>query len=79
MYGNQKKFFCNIFFQDIDTYKLSVKEEISEWINTLKAKNIPDWLVVVVVNEESKVKTKILRTSVYDKVKSDFCSKQSDR
>ncbi|ELU03277.1 hypothetical protein CAPTEDRAFT_46000, partial [Capitella teleta] len=64
---------------DVDTYKASVKEEISEWINALKEKNIPDWLVVVASNEESKVKSKILRTSVYDKVKSDFCGKNTER
>ena len=56
-----------------------VKDEISDWTAALKARNISDWLVVVVVYEESKVKSKLLRTSVYDRVKSDFCSKHSDR
>ena len=46
---------------------------------SLKEDNINDWLIVIVVNDESKVKTKILRMSVYDKVKSDFCGKNSDR
>jgi hypothetical protein len=56
-----------------------VKEEIADWINSLREKNIPDWLVITVVNEESKVKSKILRNSVADKVKSDFCGKNNER
>ena len=56
-----------------------MKDEISEWTASLKARNISDWMVVVVVYEESKVKSKLLRTSVLDRVKSDFCSKHSDR
>jgi len=65
--------------QDLDRYKSEVKGEISDWLMNLKDDNINDWLIVIVVNDESKVKTKILRTSVYDKVKSDFCGKNSDR
>ena len=49
------------------------------WQSALKALSIPDWLIIVVVHDENKVKTKILRTSVYDKVKSDFGSKSSGR
>ncbi len=56
-----------------------VRDEINEWMTVLKARNISDWLIVVVVYDESKVKSKLLRTSVVDRVKSDFCSKNSDR
>ena len=65
--------------QDIETYKSVVKDEITEWLAALRVHNIGDWLIIVVVNDESKVKTKLLRTSVIDKVKSDFCSKQGER
>lgn len=65
---------------DLETYKVKVKEEITDWISALKAKNIPDWLIVVYNSEESKNKMKLLpRTNVYDKIKSDFCSKQPER
>ncbi|OWF50213.1 trafficking protein particle complex subunit 10-like isoform X2 [Mizuhopecten yessoensis] len=65
---------------DLDTYKQSVKEELLEWHTALKNKNNPDWLIAVVVNDESKIKSKLLpRSSVIDKVKNDFCSKQPDR
>ncbi|KAJ8315032.1 hypothetical protein KUTeg_007182 [Tegillarca granosa] len=66
--------------KDLDAYKQTVKDEISEWNNALKARNIPDWLIVVVISDESKVKTKLLpRSSVIDKVKNDFCNKLPDR
>ena len=53
---------------------------MTEWYAALKNNNIPDWLIVVVVSDESKVKSKLLpRSSVIDKVKSDFCGKQVDR
>ncbi|WAR06773.1 TPC10-like protein [Mya arenaria] len=65
---------------DLEAYKQTVKEEITEWQAALKAKNIPDWLIVVVNSDESKAKTKLLpRSSVFDKIKSDFCGKQPER
>ena len=66
--------------QDLEAYKQTVKEEITEWQAALKAKSIPDWLIIVVNSEENKMKTKLLpRSSVYDKIKSDFCSKHQER
>ncbi|KAH9500241.1 Trafficking protein particle complex subunit 10 [Bulinus truncatus] len=65
---------------DVEAYKQTVRDDITEWQSALKARNIPDWLIVVVTNEESKVKAKLLpRASVIDKVKSDFCSKYPER
>lgn len=49
------------------------------WQSALKALSIPDWLIIVAVHEENKVKSKILRTSVYDKVKSEFTTKSVNR
>ena len=69
---------CSLF-QDFDEYKTGTKDKIANWIELLKSHDIFDWLIVVVVNEETKVKSKILRTSVIDKVKNDFCSKTLDR
>lgn len=74
--------YFHIFWTDCDVegYKQSVKDEIAEWHSALKLRNIPDWLIVVVSSEESKVKAKLLpRSSVIDKVKSDFCSKHPER
>ena len=66
--------------QDLDTYKQITKDELTEWTSALKRKNIPDWLIIVVSSDESKLKTKLLpRSSVFDKIKSDFCNKQPER
>ncbi|XP_071955676.1 trafficking protein particle complex subunit 10-like [Antedon mediterranea] len=67
---------------DVDAYKIVVKEEISKWQQLLREKNINDWMIVLVEasNPKRGQKTKLLpRTSVFDKIKNDFCSKQSDR
>ncbi|KAK6170462.1 hypothetical protein SNE40_018849 [Patella caerulea] len=65
---------------DLESYKQTVREDIAEWHSALKEANIPDWLIVVVINDESKIKSKLLpRSSVIDKVRNDFCSKQADR
>lgn len=83
---NEKTLISRPFFHiywtecDLDNYKQSVREDMAEWHAALKNNNIPDWLIVVVVSDESKVKSKLLpRSSVIDKVKSDFCGKQVDR
>lgn len=65
---------------DLDSYKQSVRDDLLDWQAELKAKNIPDWMIVVVILDESKVKSKLLpRSSVIDKVRNDFCSKQPER
>lgn len=67
--------------QDTDVYKTTVKDDITKWQNVLKAHNSVDWLIVVVESDaKKKNKTNILpRTSIVDKIRNDFCNKQSDR
>lgn len=68
---------------DIDVYKGTAKDEISSWLNRLKAKNIQDWMIVLVERNENKKGSKtsklLPRTSVLDKIRNDFCSKQRNR
>ncbi|BFZ24932.1 hypothetical protein BsWGS_27970 [Bradybaena similaris] len=65
---------------DVEAYKQTVKDDITEWQSALRARNIPDWLIVIVSSDESKVKAKLLpRASVLDKIKGDFCSKYPER
>lgn len=63
---------------DVDTYKSSVREAINCWMQKIKDKNIPDWFIIHVDQTEVKKginKTKLLpRSSVLDKIKSDFSS-----
>uniref|UniRef100_A0A8C5MWF2 Trafficking protein particle complex subunit 10 n=1 Tax=Leptobrachium leishanense TaxID=445787 RepID=A0A8C5MWF2_9ANUR len=66
---------------DTEVYKASTKDDITKWQNALRAHSTTDWLIVVVESEaKKKNKTNILpRTSIADKIRSDFCNKQSDR
>ncbi|KAM5127381.1 trafficking protein particle complex subunit 10-like, partial [Mantella aurantiaca] len=66
---------------DTEVYKASAKDDITKWQNALRAHGSSDWLIVVVESEaKKKNKTNILpRTSITDKIRSDFCNKQSDR
>lgn len=66
---------------DTEVYKATVKDDLTKWQNVLKAHSSVDWLIVVVENDaKKKNKTNILpRTSIADKMRNDFCNKQSDR
>jgi len=67
---------------DIDTYKNSAKDEIMDWMNTLKkCGTAHDWMVVLVETPESrKGANKLLpRTSVVDRLRTDVGTKFSDR
>nr|XP_056714262.1 trafficking protein particle complex subunit 10 [Euleptes europaea] len=66
---------------DTEIYKATVKDDITKWQNVLKVHSSMDWLIVVVdCDAKKKNKTNILpRTSIVDKIRNDFCNKQSDR
>ncbi|KAF0884262.1 TPC10 protein, partial [Crocuta crocuta] len=66
---------------DTEVYKATVKDDLTKWQNVLKAHSSVDWLIVVVENDaKKKNKTNILpRASIVDKIRNDFCNKQSDR
>lgn len=69
-----------IEFQDVDTYKTVCYEKIKQWLQTLQTFSIVDWLIVLVESEESRKYNKLLpRTTVLDKIKSDFGVKHIDR
>lgn len=65
---------------DLEVYKTAVKEDIENWLKELNAKEISDWLIVVVENFDGKRTNKLLpRTTVLDKIRADFAPKQGDR
>ncbi|ROI15598.1 Trafficking protein particle complex subunit 10 [Anabarilius grahami] len=66
---------------DTEVYKASVKEDMQRWQGVLRLHGSVDWLIVVVESDNKKKnKTNILpRTSIVDKIRNDFCNKQSDR
>ena len=64
----------------MDTYKANIKDSIQSWFTSLKETEFQDWLIVLVETAESKKGNKILpRTTVLDKIKSDFGGKTVER
>ncbi|XP_067013704.2 trafficking protein particle complex subunit 10 [Anabrus simplex] len=65
---------------DVDVYKTSVRDDIENWMKTLTQHNIQDWMIVLVETYDIKKSNKLLpRTTVLDKIRSDFASKHGDR
>ncbi|KXJ68771.1 hypothetical protein RP20_CCG001772 [Aedes albopictus] len=67
---------CN----DVEAYRASVKEEIDQWLKTLNNYNVTDWMILLVETLDIKKSKNILpRTTVLDKIRLDFASKNGDR
>ena len=65
---------------DVDTYKTSIRDDIDTWLKTLTQYQIQDWMIVLVETYDIKKTNKLLpRTTVLDKIRSDFASKNGDR
>uniref|UniRef100_A0A672Y8I7 Trafficking protein particle complex 10 n=1 Tax=Sphaeramia orbicularis TaxID=375764 RepID=A0A672Y8I7_9TELE len=67
---------------DTEAYKTSVKEDMSRWQNSLRVHGSADWVIIVVETNDTKKKNKtniLPRSSIVDKIRSDFCNKQNDR
>lgn len=63
-------------------YKSSVKEDMMRWQNILRSHGAADWVIIVVETNDTKKKNKtniLPRSSIVDKIRSDFCNKQNDR
>lgn len=68
------------YFQDVDVYKTSLREDIDSWMKALAKAHIQDWMIVLVETYDIKKSNKLLpRTTVLDKIRSDFASKHGDR
>ena len=67
---------------DNDKYKSSVRNQIIRWQKILSENQVTDWLIVHVVYQDStkpnKSKLNLPRSSVYDKIKTEF-SQRNDR
>ncbi|KAG8225562.1 hypothetical protein J437_LFUL002079, partial [Ladona fulva] len=65
---------------DVDIYKTSVRDEIENWQKILTQHSIQDWMIVIVETPELKKTNKLLpRTTVLDKIRNEFASKNADR
>ncbi|KAH8332437.1 hypothetical protein KR074_003361, partial [Drosophila pseudoananassae] len=67
---------CN----DVDTYKATIKEEIDAWLKLLNSYGVTDWMILLVETlDMRKTKNFMPRTTVLDKIRLDFGSKNDDR
>ncbi|XP_041982895.1 trafficking protein particle complex subunit 10 [Aricia agestis] len=64
---------------DIEFYKTTLREDIEGWLKQLEKNNITDWMLVLVETYDIRKTNKLLpRTTVLDKIKSDFAVKQTE-
>lgn len=67
-------------FQDIETYKAVLKDELDAWLKLLGSYGIIDWMILIVETIDIKKTKNILpRQSVLDKIRMDFAAKNADR
>jgi hypothetical protein len=72
--------------KDAETYKQVVKKQIKAWLDQVNAKRSQEWMIIYVSKEpnpgskSNSMNPKFLiKTSVYDKIKSDFNTGKRDR
>jgi len=64
----------------VDTYKGTIREEIDTWLKILTSYGISDWMILLVETlDMRKTKNFMPRTTVLDKIRLDFGSKNDDR
>jgi len=64
----------------MEVYKSLLRDEIDKWMNEMNKHSIIDWVIVVVETYDLRKHSKLLpRTTVFDKIKSDFAEKKADR
>ncbi|KAF0026735.1 hypothetical protein F2P81_021472 [Scophthalmus maximus] len=72
----------NLEMTDTEVYKGTIKEDMLRWQNSLRTHASADWVIIVVESNDTKKKNKtniLPRSSIVDKIRSDFCNKQNDR
>lgn len=65
---------------DVEAYKNTTRDSLQSWALALKQHGITDWMVVLLETPDTRKGNKLLpRTTVLDKIKNDFGSKQPER
>lgn len=66
--------------QSMETFRYSTKPQLAAWMEELNTLQISNWIIVVLVSPDQKpLRSRVApRLDVYDKIKSEFCSKPGD-
>lgn len=66
--------------QDVEVYKSTIRDDIEMWMRVLTQYNLMDWMIVVVETYDFRKSNKLIpRSTVYDKIRSDYGAKHADR
>lgn len=69
-----------LLLQDVEAYKSTIRDNLQSWVTSLRQHGITDWMVVLLETPDTRKGNKLLpRTTVLDKIKNDFGSKQAER
>ncbi|KAG2194871.1 hypothetical protein INT47_002665 [Mucor saturninus] len=76
--------YLNLYFvacDDNEVYKTQVRKNIRNWVETIQSKKNQEWLIVYVADTEAKRTNNYLglKSSVFDKIKTDFNPPKQDR
>ncbi|ORX47606.1 hypothetical protein BCR36DRAFT_584698 [Piromyces finnis] len=67
--------FLNLYFlncSDLEQYKNTLKDKIKYWLNIIESKKNQEWMIICISGESNTKSILGIRTSIYDKIKSDF-------
>ncbi|KAG0193307.1 hypothetical protein DFQ28_005750 [Apophysomyces sp. BC1034] len=76
--------YLNLYFiacDDNEIYKNKVRRQIRQWVDLIMTKKNQEWLIVYVAGQDAKKSNSYLglKTSVYDKIRTDFNQGKQDR
>ena len=64
----------------MEAFKYSIKPQLTTWMEELHRMQVGNWVIVVLVSPDQKpLRSRVtLRLDVYEKIKTEFCSKSGD-
>ncbi|KAI7906306.1 trafficking protein particle complex subunit 10 [Cokeromyces recurvatus] len=76
--------YLNLYFvtcDDNEVYKSKIRKNIRQWVEMMQTKKNQEWLIVYVADTEAKRSNNYLglKSSIYDKIKTDFNPPKQDR
>ncbi|KAI9245959.1 Cullin family-domain-containing protein [Sporodiniella umbellata] len=82
--SNTQTVYLNLYFvtcEDNETYKTRIRKSIKDWLELIQSKKNQEWLIVYVAEADTKRTNNYLglKSSVFDKVRTDFNPPKQDR
>ncbi|CEJ05537.1 hypothetical protein RMCBS344292_19476 [Rhizopus microsporus] len=76
--------YLNLYFvtcEDNEVYKTRIRKNIRSWLDLVQSKKIQEWLIVYVAEADTKRSNNYLglKSSIFDKIRTDFNPPKQDR